>query len=326
MSQQNSFSPSQAGKGFSPDDPRCPLLLGNGIGPKIYQIMYEKWNEIQTKDTAWFERHATGLTAEVTKMMARIQACDINKHDEGVLSSHVSIALQRVVPIISKATGRNWNVVHQFFVQDKSRFRVDVAIVDSDRDTINSLLEVMWSCSDFPESEATAYARCFACDKVNPHDWLPVFALSKNNLQFGVAFDGIGGRWAYSEIFKKSWADESVLLLMKFAFFLVRSAETHSAYTKSIADSHLVDKFGSVIISDPEVIGNRVLLGRRERKIMKFYANHQDAELALEKQADMQSVLEARTNANLHDGCCVDGICVIVDDFIEHEKRSLSFT
>ncbi len=64
--------------------------------------MYEKWNEIQTKDTAWFERHATGLTAEVTKMMARIQSCDINKHDEGVLSSHVSIALQRVVPIILK--------------------------------------------------------------------------------------------------------------------------------------------------------------------------------------------------------------------------------
>jgi hypothetical protein len=54
---------------------------------------------------------------------------------------------------------------------------------------------------------------------------------------------------------------------------------------------------------------------------MKFYANHQDAELALAKQVDMQSVLGTQTNATLHDGCCVDGICVIVDDFIEHEDK-----
>ena len=32
-------------------------------------------------------------------------------------------------------------------------------------------------------------------------------------------------------------------------------------------------------------------------------------------------MLEVRTNGSLHSGCCADGICVIVDDFIEHQHK-----
>ncbi len=51
---------------------------------------------------------------------------------------------------------------------------------------------------------------------------------------------------------------------------------------------------------------------------MKFYTNHLDAELALAKQADMYSC------TMLHDGCSVDGICIVVDYFIEHYKKVTS--
>jgi hypothetical protein len=48
--------------------------------------MYEKWNEIHPKDTAWIEGQATGLTVEVMKMIVKDSSVCINKLDEGLLS------------------------------------------------------------------------------------------------------------------------------------------------------------------------------------------------------------------------------------------------
>ena len=71
-------------------------------------------------------------------------------------------------------------------------------------------------------------------------------------------------------------------------------------------------------MGEPQVIGNRVLLGVQEKKIMKLYANLQEAEAALAKQVDMQFVLDIESTAEVREGCFADGICVIVDKYIEH--------
>lgn len=153
--------------------------------------MCTKWQELQSKGRSWLEEQATGTSARVQKMLARMRLCDSSKHDEGVFSSHLSIALQRIVSNMP-VTENKWHVVYQFFVHDKSGYHVDIAMVDDEQETVHSLIEVKRSQTEFPESEATAYAYNFKCDGVNPHKWLPVFAISANHLQFGVAFDGVG--------------------------------------------------------------------------------------------------------------------------------------
>ncbi len=87
-------------------------------------------------------------------------------------------------------------------------FHVNIAIQDSKRDNVDSLIEVRWSCFEFPERKCHSLCQLlYLQKKVIPHDWLPVFVLTKNNLHFRVSFDGIGaqfeGLWAYSETFRK---------------------------------------------------------------------------------------------------------------------------
>ena len=315
-----SFAPSQANKGFSSKDKRCPYLLGNGIGPAIYQKLYQEWNDINTKDGALFE---SGIMEQVKKMICEMQAYVPEKHAEGVLSCQVSMSLQCLIPMISATT--NWNAVHQYYVLDKTNYHVDIAMVEREKRTLHSLIEIKWVDGHFPESEGTAYAQCLNVCGSNPHRWLPVFTLSKHRMKFGVAFDGIDNRWVFSEIFDETWSCKSstneVLCLVKFITFLVRSTEVHFAYSDSGAPCNLVNGSGEVIAKTPSAIGNRVLLDKIERKVLKLYANREDASAALSKQNMMQSVLESRTHPVMHVGCCSNGICVLVDDFIRSEKR-----
>jgi hypothetical protein len=342
---------SDASKGFSLTNAQSPYLLGNGIGPKIYHDMYEKWNHIETKTSEWFEETSPGLKAEVKKLIERMQSCDRSKHDEGVMSSKISIAIQRILPKILTTTQAQaaptsvtaagakpppaaaastavaaaedkrkendfgFSVIHQLYVPDKSKYRADVAIVDGELDTVHSIIEVKWTYDGFPESEATAYARCFKQYGVNPHRWLPVFLLAKDCLKVGVSFDGIHGRWAYSEIYNGA---TGLLPLMKFFCFFVYSAQAHRAYKDPGEEFALVDNVGSVIICSPTVIGNRVLRDKGGKKTMKFYANRTDAEDALARQQDMYAALEIRTNIKLHYGF---NICVLVDDFIQNSSN-----
>ena len=145
--------------------------------------------------------------------------------------------------------------------------------------------------------------------------WLPVFTLSQHRMKFCVAFDGIDNRWVFSEIFDSTWSCSShppddVLCLVKFITFLVKSTEVHLAYSESDASCILVDGWGVAIVKTPRAIGNRVLLDEIERRVIHFYANHEDASLALYKQNKIQSILESSTHPELHVGCCSNGICV----------------
>ena len=308
---------------YDPLQSRCPYHLGNGFGPPIYHKLYEVWGDLNAKDLAWFEGQVPDLECHIKRLTERMEKCDNAVHDEGVLSNAISLALSELVPIISKALGgREWNVLHQYFTGDKSRYRVDIAVLDRQRDTVHAIVEVKWNSSEFPESEATAYSRCFFIDESNPHNWLPVFAISKIHMALGVAFDGIADRWVYSEISRNSYPLKiDLLAYMKFVWFIVVSAGLHAEYGgEKFGRSELRDKSGNLMISNPIVIGRRVLLGLNEKKVLKLYANRREADKALANQIVMQTILGVKTLAKVHDGCCAGGICAIVDDYIKHTE------
>jgi hypothetical protein len=127
-------------------------------------------------------------------------------------------------------------MVHKLFVQDKkSQFRFDTAIVDSDRDTFHSLMEVnlKWSCFDFHEAKqqlmpaASLATKCIRMAGFRFSRFPRITCSLK--LRLMVLGLGIWKSMGVLRNVQNKWTDESVLLLMKFAFFLVWLAETHSA-------------------------------------------------------------------------------------------------
>jgi len=319
-------TPTLCSLGFVVDDPRCPYVLGNGIGPKPYQHLHRFWSETQKYDSTWFETNASGASQIVKKLYARMQACNGEKHHEGVLSTLISTALQELMPIFGKAIRHVFHAVHQVFVHNKSSAHVDVGILDctNDRCTIHALLEVKWAREDntFPEAEAAAYSSLFfENNKINPHWWIPIFVLSKTHFKIGVAFNGIGQRWAYSEIFEKTGLSDNPfdhLQLLQFTYFMMHSANVHRVYEVKNDLRGLVDASGDVIFHQETVIGARVLFGvgsDKKEKTLKFYGSYLEAQTALDKQKAIQSILKVETKAKLCMGCSKDGICVLVDDY-----------
>uniref|UniRef100_A0A7S0NAJ0 Aminoglycoside phosphotransferase domain-containing protein n=1 Tax=Cryptomonas curvata TaxID=233186 RepID=A0A7S0NAJ0_9CRYP len=247
----------------------------------------------------------------------------------------ISITYQKLLPLFAKIGSKPFDYVHQVYVPNNSSSHVDFAAIDSHDGAlkVHSLLEIKWSDveKEFPESEVTACGSLFRLTGASHQPWIPVLVLSKSHLQIGVAFAFVGGRWAYSEIFKLdkradfSVSDEGdVLSNLRFALFFCQSAEYHRE-SKDLCDTkHLVDRNGRILLEDAALLGNRVIVGvdeRRKRKILKFYACKADAEkaLAVEKLAPGY----APGVAELAEGCADDGMYAVLDDF--HESRQVTY-
>jgi hypothetical protein len=155
-----------------------------------------------------------------------------------------------------------------------------------------------------------------------------VFVLSKTHFRIGVAFDGVGIRWAYSEIFcyfcpdgfKSS--DQNVLMLQRFFAFLIQAADFHRKYKVPIdvgpqPQISLIDSSVLKIMESESTLGFRVLKGYVSRRdsIMKFYSSHVDGERALQKQLEVSKILGRESHAKLTKGCA-PGLCAIIEDYI----------
>lgn len=318
--------PSACNDGFCVDDDGCPLFLGNGFGPPVYHELYGIWDETTKHDMKWFEEnHPTAVSAvkALVKVMRPMKAENLH---EGVLSSLISKNIQKLIPILDSTLSNAFAAVHQLFVPDKSGVRVDIAITDAQNDDVcvHSLVEIEWikDNSKFPEMEASACSSRFRTAGASRHSWMPIFVLSKNHFQIGVAFDGIESRWAYSEIFEyrsdSFFDDKDVIHLLRFFLHMVRSSGHHRSCINPDVKQCLFDKTGTVIISSPEAIGDRVLkgFGGTTGKVFKFYANRADAVDALQRQEAVFTLLGLNFVAVLKEGYSNDGVHAVIDDYL----------
>ena len=313
-------------RGFNVHDKRCPLLLGKGLGPLCYQYLYDLWKQLETKDLAWFQSNYLGSRESTELLLNRMGKIKPNQVHEGLLSTMISITYQKLIPLFAETGSEPFDYAHQVYAPSKSSSHVDFAAINAHGDslTVHSLLEIKWSNveKEFPESEVTACGSLFRSTGASHQPWIPVFVLSKSHLQIGVAFAFVGGRWAYSEIFKLdkvvdfSCRDEGdVLHNLRFALFFYQSAEYHRSCKVLCDTKHLVDGKGKVLLQDADVLGYRVIEGVDEsskRKILKFYACKADAEKAL---AVEKSLPGYDGVAQLAEGCASDGMHAVLDDY-----------
>jgi hypothetical protein len=315
-------------EGFCVDDESCPLLLGNGFGPPVYRELYEIWNDVSKRDMQWFNQNCSAAVPIVHSLVKRLHPLKAQEMHEGALSSIISNTLQKLTPFLNPPSSLSLAAVHQVYVPDKTGVRADIAILDTEHDgiSVHSLLEIKWVKEDakFPEIEAASCSSRFFSAGASKLTWMPIFVISRTHFQIGVAFDGIQDRWAYSEIFeyKKdlSFDENDVLHLLRFLQYLLISAEHHRSYKLVVSEQCLADKAGNIIIRRPRVIGDRVLRGLdgsdgKSHKVFKFYANRTDAEDALRRQKDVFASLDLTCVAELKEGCSIDGVHAVVDDF-----------
>eukprot|EP00291_Cryptomonas_curvata_P006033 CAMPEP_0172178592 /NCGR_PEP_ID=MMETSP1050-20130122/16129_1 /TAXON_ID=233186 /ORGANISM="Cryptomonas curvata, Strain CCAP979/52" /LENGTH=504 /DNA_ID=CAMNT_0012851343 /DNA_START=67 /DNA_END=1581 /DNA_ORIENTATION=+ len=327
----SSFSPSLCNEGFVHDDSRGPLLLGTGFGSKPYQVLYDRWTKIQnTKQKLHFFSDEQANFARI--LLDQMRSCQESKLNKAVFSGFIANSLQQLIPTFD-ADGTRQNsmvVLHQTCVPDDSSWSVDISIMDGlkTQSSVHAMLEVRWKFEEekFPQSQGSAYAPLFVNSGSCIHRWLPVFVLSKDHFQFGVAFDGINSRWAYSEIchficprrnFTPTSSDD-VLSILQFAQFFAETAIYHLEFKNDVPEPHIVDKFGEVIILHPSVVFGRVLHGFSilgESKILKLYADLNSARAALAKQEAIQKILKYGNKAELKEGCDPRGMFAVLHEY-----------
>ena len=330
-------SPSYCYEGFI-EDSRCPILLGSGFGPDPYQKLFLEWTDILGKDLT--EENSDQKMA-VKALLSRISVISPNSDEikvhEGVLSGAVANLLQALLPTFSQ--NKSLCVLHQAFVPRDSSASVDIAITNSfdlsaSVSLVHSLLEVKWSDEQnkFPEAQACACARCFAKSGSLLHEWVPIFVLSRTHLQCGLGFQGQGGRWYYSEIFVYRKGSvfspddaNDARILSKFSNFLFRAADFTASYV-SETDNNFVDRTGAKLLMEQSlIIGHRVLKGVGAdgvQKTLKFYTNESAASQALENQKLLEDACgDGPCAATLRTGCGPDGMCAILDNYINSASR-----
>jgi hypothetical protein len=325
------FSPSLCNEGFIYDDSRGPLLLGSGFGSKPYHILYDRWTILKnTKTTLNLFSEEQANFARI--LLDRMRSCQECKMNEAVFSGLIASSLQQLMPTFdADRTQKSMAVLHQTCVPDGSSCAIDISIVDAlkPQSRVHASLEVKWKFEEdkFPQSQGSAYVPLLVNSGACIHRWLPVFVLSKGHYQFGVAFDGINSRWAYSEICHFTCpnraefapgSDDNVLSILQFAQFFIEAAIYHRDFRNDVPDPHLVDKFGEVIILHPSVVVGRVLHGYSvvgERIILKLYADLRSAQAALAKQEAIQKVLKYRNNAELKEGCDPMGMFAVLHKY-----------
>ena len=310
-----SFSPSMYYNGFVSNDARCPYLLGKGVGPKPYHHLYATWTALQ-QEISSIDSIPKEEVCRVRSMLSDIAECEENEMNEGELSGKIAKALQALLQ-------DNVRVVHQFKVPGTA-FTIDVAICRTTGDAVDAALEVKWSREKdkFPESQASAYAYSVSTSRTDYISWLPVFVLSQNHYQIGVAFGSIANRWAYSEIFSCSRQfspdnNEDVAHILRLTRFVVEAADYHRTYQEDRVPL-LVATNGEPLLAHPRPIGNRVLQGwslSNTKKVLKLYASRTAAEQALSKQKAISEILGYDMSAELKEGCDPQGLCSIVDDY-----------
>ena len=325
------FSPSLCYEGFIHDDSRSPLLLGTGFGSKPYQILFEKWTNLKNAKSMLnlFSDEQAKCARILLERMSRCQELTLN---EAVFSGLIANSLTQLIPSFDMEGAQESLVVsHQTCVPDGSSCSVDISIMDGSKTdcSVHSLMEIKWKFEPekFPESQCSAYAPLFVNAGSCIHRWLPVFVLSKDHYQFGVTFDGIDSRWAYSEIchftcprragFTPS-SDEDVLSILQFAQFFVETAIYHRVFINDLPQSHLVDKSGQILLKYPSAIYGRVLRGfdnTDESKILKLYKDRGSASAALDKQAAIAKILKYECRAELKEGCDSTGMCAVLENF-----------
>jgi hypothetical protein len=321
------FSPSLCNEGFVHDDIRGPLLLGTGFGSKPYQVLYDRWTILKTtKTTLNLFSDEQANCARI--LLDRMRSCQESKMNEAVFSGLIANSLQQLLPTFdADGTQNSMAVLHQTCVPDGSSCAIDISIVDGLKiqSSVHALLEIKWKFEEekFPQSQGSAYAPLFVNSGSCIHRWLPVFVLSKDHYQFGVVFDGINTRWAYSEIchficprrgFAASSADD-VLSILQFAQFFVETAIYHRDFKNDVPEPHLVDRFGEVILLHPSVVFGRVLhgfSGLGEPLILKLYADLRSARAALAKQEAIQKILKYEKKAELKEGCDPKGMFAVL--------------
>ena len=321
------FPPSLCNQGFIVDDPRSPVSLGKGFGPKFYQELFAEW------DSTCDATYDAAVHEHVRNLISRMIECDEAQLYEGVFSGIISSKLQQMVPLLTDDA--SLCVVHQTFVPDGTNASADIALLDMSKGIplVLSLLETKWrfSHNEFPESQACALASCFHSANATSGSFTPVFVLSKTHYLCGVAYRSFQGRWCYSEIceFVKGRGlpflednDEDVRQLSRFITFFFRAAIFSRDYSKDVDTEIFVDFKGENQFSISETIGGRVFLGedsKGNQKVLKMYANHSSAEIALEKIKTVSKVLDHATSATEIKGCgwadLEGGICAIQDDF-----------
>jgi hypothetical protein len=171
---------------------------------------------------------------------------------------------------------------------------------------------------------------------------MPVFVISRTHLQFGVAFEAIEDRWAYSEICEysveqsgmfSSKNDDHVLQLLHFCNFSLSAAQYHHSGAHILNPQTLVDGEGQNEMSVFHAIGSRVLMGEHQgkQKVLKLYTGEKAAKEAVENQIQLSEVLQGRgisPNPVLIKGCgasASQGMFAVLDNQIE-ETPDITYT
>jgi hypothetical protein len=194
-------------------------------------------------------------------------------------------------------------------------------------------MEVKWSLEGetFAEAQVSAYASYFSQDDSGDamkYRWLPVFVLSKEHFQIGLAFFGVGGRWVFSEICKHSTDRLDLLQLLRFCNFFIDAAQYHKSKIQ-LCNTDLVDCNGNAILKEYIFIGTRVLLGKEcddhtQRKTLKFFATEKAAQSAILKETEGTEILQYVRKPTLVEGCggkSGDGMWAVMDNYIEGTRK-----
>jgi hypothetical protein len=323
------LTPSQNLQGFVVNDDSSSILFGKGFGPKPYQELFDFW----TKD---FSNLSTFTPEELILgelLETRMRSCNHQKSCEGCLSGVVSAIIQKLMTrfVVGDDELKNLEVVHQTYVPQKTSSSADITIMDccsnKDKAVIHSIMELQWDyeISQFPESQACAYALWFSSAGSLIHSWVPTFVLTKSHYQIGVAFKSLGNHWGFSEIEMYStgvaFGVNDVIPLLRFAKFFCCAAQYHRSFPTAIDGAGLsfVNITGQKTFEYNQWVGARVLGDTFSSKVIKFYASLQVAQSALQKQKEMRAVLGYPKNSELIEGCG-GGMCAIMDDLIEDEQ------
>ena len=337
---QRSMSASDCNNGYIADS-NCPIMLGKGFGPPEYQVLFEKWAEIQT-----IGEH------EVTKpeisgmqlLLSRMSNCDRSVVHEQILSGVIASTYQTILPSIVKEAEAGLLIENQFNLRDMTMQCADIAITNAadhthvNIPTVHGILEVRWELSEkeFPEMQGTRLAEMFTSDKMASLrlPWIPIYVLSKNHFSFGVAFFFYDS-WAYSEIHTYRMSDlisrQNVLMMFRFTRFMLVSAQHHHDKVKSLRMQPprglrglqpLVDMNGiPLFTATPKFIAPRVLLTTDTSesgvyKVLKFYPDMASATSAVANRKLIEEALQLPlANYPIIEGCG-GGICALQDEHI----------
>jgi hypothetical protein len=233
-----SCNPSLCYNGFVVNNDRCPYLLGRGFGPLPYHKLCTEWTvlnqSIKSIDSIP-ERHIQAINFVLSSM----SSCDDIDVKEGVLSNRVAIALFRCFQLMysenSDDDTESWYIMNQMMDPGGTDCAIDIAVCTRDVPPyLDAVMEMKWNRErdKFPAGQAAACAALFSKSLPEYTSWMPVFAMSKSHCEFGVAFAGVGRRWAYTEIDDVAITvspknSESIIQMYKIVQFLIRACKYH---------------------------------------------------------------------------------------------------